>query len=79
MKHFWRSIGSFSPLFESNRREASELLEAGRFTFNRNSSIVIFFLRVNPEEELLLDSMGSEVINSAGRGANKLKQRNRET
>ncbi len=41
--------------------------------------MIIFFLRVNPEEALLLNSMGSEVINSAGGGANKLKQRNRET
>ena len=41
--------------------------------------MVIFFLRVNPEEALLLESMGSEVINSAGGGANKLKQRNKET
>ena len=37
-----------------------------------------FFLRVNPEETLMLDCMGSEVINSTGGGANKLKQRNIE-
>ena len=41
--------------------------------------MVIFSLRVNPEETLLLDSMGSEVINYTGGGANNLKQRNRET
>ena len=41
--------------------------------------MVIFFLRVNPEETLIMDSMGSEVRNSTGGGANKLKQNNRET
>ncbi len=41
--------------------------------------MVILFLRVNPEETVLLDSIGSEVINSTCGGANKLKQRNRET
>jgi hypothetical protein len=41
--------------------------------------MVIFFLRVHPEETLLLDSMGSEVINSPGGGPTKLKKRNRET
>ena len=66
-------------LFESNRREASELLEAGRFTFNADSSMVIFYLRVQPEEKLLMDSMGSEVINSTGGGAYKIKQRSRES
>jgi hypothetical protein len=77
--YFGDRLDHFCSLLESNRREASELLEAGRFTFKENSSLVIFFLRVDPEETLLLDSMGSEVINSAGGGANKLKQRNRET
>ena len=51
-------------LFESNRREASDLLEMGRFTCNEHASMVLFFLRVNPEETLLLDSMGRKVINS---------------
>ena len=41
--------------------------------------MVLFFLRVNPEETLLLDSMGSEVINSTDGGVNKVKQRNIET
>ncbi len=41
--------------------------------------MVILFLRVNPEETLMMDSMGSEVMNSTGGGANKLKQRNNET
>ena len=76
---FGDRLDHFCSLFESNRREASELLEAGRFTFNENSSMVIFFLRVNQEETLLMDSMGSKVINFAGGGANKVKQRNKET
>jgi hypothetical protein len=77
--YFGDRLDHFCSLLESNRREASELLEAGRFKFKENSSMVIFFLRVNPKEALLLYSMGSEVINSAGGGANKLKQRNIET
>ncbi len=76
MKHYFGDrLDNFCSLFESNRWEASELLEADRFTFNENSSMAIFFLRVSPEETLLLDSMGSEVINSTGGGANKVKQR----
>jgi len=39
-------LDHFRSLFESNRREALELLEAGRFTFNAKSSMVISFLRV---------------------------------
>jgi len=62
-------LDHFCSLFESNRREASKLLKAGRFTFNANSSMVIFFLRVHPEETLLLDSMGNKVVNSSGGGA----------
>jgi hypothetical protein len=69
----------FCSLFESNRHEASKLPKADRFTFNANSSMVIFFLRVHPEETLLLDPMGSEVVNSSGGGAYKIKKRNRET
>ncbi len=75
--YFGDRLDHFCSLLESNRREASELLEGGRFTFKENSSMVIFFLRVNPEETFLLDSMGSEVINSTGGRANKVKQRNR--
>jgi len=71
-RHFWY-------LLESNGREALELLEADLFTFKENSSMVIFILRVNLEETLLLDSMSSEVVISTVKGANKLKQRNRET
>ena len=71
--YFGDRLDHFCSLLKSNRREASELLKAGRFTFKEKSLMVIFFLRVNPEETLLLDSMGSEVINSTGEGANKLK------
>jgi hypothetical protein len=77
--YFGDRLDHFCFLLESNRREASELLEACCFTFKENSSMFIFSLRVNLEEKLLLDSMGSEVINSTGGGANKLKQRNKET
>jgi hypothetical protein len=77
--YFGDRLDHFCSLLESNRREASELLVAGRFTFKENSSMVISFLRMNPEEPLLLDSMGSEVKNYTGGGANKLKQRNIET
>ncbi len=77
--YFDDRLDHFCFLLESNRREASELLEAGRVNLKENSSMVIFFLRVNPEETLLPDTMGSEVINSTGGGANKLKQRNRVT
>jgi hypothetical protein len=77
---FWGDrLDYFCSLFESNRREASELLKAGRFTFNANSSLIIFFLIVHHDEILLLDPMGSEVINSPGGGAYKIKKRNRET
>jgi hypothetical protein len=76
---FGDRLDLFCSLFESNRRKALELLKASRFTFNTNSSMFIFFLRVHPEETLLLDFMGSEVINSRGGGANKIKQMNRET
>jgi hypothetical protein len=77
--YFGDRLDHFCSLLGSNRQEAAELLQAGRFTFKENSSLVIFFLRVDPEETLLLDSMCSEVMNSTGGGANKLKQRKRET
>jgi hypothetical protein len=76
---FGDRLDHFCSLFESNRREASELLQAGRFQFNANSSLVKFFLRVNPEETLLPDSMGSETINSTGGGPCNIKKRKRET
>ena len=64
--YFGNRLDDFCSLLKSSRREASELLEAGRFTFRENSSMVLFLLRVSPEEILLLDSMGSEVILSTG-------------
>ena len=76
---FGDRLDHFCSLFESNRRQASKLPKAGLFTFNANSSMVIFFLHVNHEEALLLDSMGTEVINSPGGGGYMVKKRNKET
>ena len=76
--YFGDQLDHFCSSRESNRQEASGRLEAGRFTFKEKNSKAIFYLRVNPNETLLLDSMGSEFSKSTGGGANKLKQRNRE-
>jgi len=74
----WIIFVPYSKAIDGN--EASEILEAGRFKFKEDSSMaVVFFLRVNSEETLMLDSKVSEVINSTGGGASKLKQRNRGT
>jgi hypothetical protein len=45
---FGDRLNHFCSLLESNRREASELLEAGRFKFEENSSMVVFFLAREP-------------------------------
>ena len=77
---FGDRLDRFCFLFETNRPEACERLKAGRFPFNDDSSMVVFFLRVDdPPEENLKDPIGSEVINSSCGGAHKVKQRNRET
>ena len=65
---FGDRLDYFCSLFESNRHEASKLLKAGCYTFNTESSMVVFFMRVDPEETLLV-SMGREVMNSPGGGA----------
>jgi len=41
---FGDRLGRFCSLFKSNRREASQLLKAGRFMFNAESLMVVFFL-----------------------------------
>jgi hypothetical protein len=41
--------------------------------------MVVFFLRVDPLEKKLMESIGSEVIDFSCGGAHKVKQRNRET
>ena len=66
-------LDHFCSLFESNGQGALELLETGRFTFNANSLMLVFFLLVHFEEILLLDSMGSKSINYPGGVANKIK------
>ncbi len=43
-------LDRFCLSFESNRREASELIKVSRFPFKDDSSMVMFFLRMDPPE-----------------------------
>lgn len=76
---FGDRLDRFCSLFESSRQGAHELLKAGRFPFNGDSSMVTFFLRVDPPEDNNVACIGGEVDYSLGGGAHKPKQRNRET
>jgi hypothetical protein len=46
--YFGDRLDHYCSLLESNRREASELLEAGHFKSKESSSMVIFFLAREP-------------------------------
>ena len=80
---FGDRLEQFCSLFYTNREEASELLKAGRFTFNEDSSEVIFYLRVDHEEPHHIqrprDSVSSAAIHSGDQGSSVVKQRKRET
>ncbi len=63
---FGDRLDQFFSLFESSRQAAYELLKAGRFPFNEDSSMITFFLRVDPLEDSKVACIGGEVDYSLG-------------
>jgi hypothetical protein len=80
---FGDRMDQFFSLFNNNREHASELLKVGCFSFNDDSLVVMFYLRVDHEEPLSIqrprDSLSSEAMQSAIQGSCEVKQRKRET